>query len=510
MLEACEIATIHSFCLRYILRPYSWLVPDVPSQFTILTRDSDKFEDLVRAVEGEAGRQVQYRAYEDYASLRLTTNGDPQGPGITGGVVSDQTARRFWELMRLQGYIDYALILYYSYLILRDHQYVSRGISSKFSWLLVDEFQDTTDIQTKILSFLHKQLNSQFFLVGDENQSISAFAGARPDLARQFAEIVDAREGVAINGNFRCGQHIVDAAEQLIPRVPSMYPTGDAVNSEGEIFAISSDTSGAIEQQFLQLLERDNIPFGETAILAPWWRHLIPIAKALRKKGIRVVGPGARPYRRNRLFAALAEQLGACVDEDSLDYVISVERAIYGLINNAMGLDRLDVFSYQGRCTALKLVYATTEISRNGVPAKDWLMQSADVCGELLLADEWIDTSTAELLSASAIEMLNDITKEKIDVDELDLKDLGIFANPSRAIKLLTLHNSKGREFEAVAIINANEGKLPDFRAKTSSEIEEAKRLFYVGITRAKKHVVIVTDPSDRNGSSRFIQMAGL
>ena len=223
-----------------------------------------------------------------------------------------------------------------------------------------------------------------------------------------------------------------------------------------------------------------------------------------------MVGPGARPYRRNRLFAALAEQLGACVDEDSLDYVISVERAIYGLINNAMGLDRLDVFSYQGRCTALKLVYATTEISRNGVPAKDWLMQSADVCGELLLADEWIDTSTAELLSASAIEMLNDITKEKIDVDELDLKDLGIFANPSRAIKLLTLHNSKGREFEAVAIINANEGKLPDFRAKTSSEIEEAKRLFYVGITRAKKHVVIVTDPSDRNGSSRFIQMAGL
>jgi len=510
MLEACEVATIHSFCLRYILRPYSWLVPDVPSQFTILTRDSDKFEDLVRAVEAEVGRPVQYRAFEDYASLRMTTEGDPRGPGITGGVVSDCTARRFWELMRLQGYIDYALILYYSFLILRDHEFVSQGLSSKFSWMLVDEFQDTTDIQTEILSLLHRQLNSQFFLVGDENQSISAFAGARPDLARKFAERVDARLGMAINGNFRCGQHIVDAAEQLIPRVPSMYSAGEAVNRDGKIFAVSSDTSVAIEQQFIRLIEKDEIQFGDTAILAPWWRHLLPVAKALRKKGIPVVGPGARPYRRNRLFSALAEQLGACVDEDSLDYVVSVERAIYGLINNAMGVDRLDVFSYRGRCTALKLVYAASKIANSGVPAKDWLVECADACAELLVDDEWIDQRIAELLSASAVEMLNDISKEKINVDDLKLEDLGIFANPSRAIKLLTLHNSKGREFEAVAIINANEGKIPNFKATTQSEIDEAKRLFYVGITRSKRHVLVVSDSSDRDGRSRFIQMAGI
>ena len=78
-----------------------------------------------------------------------------------------------------------------------------------------------------------------------------------------------------------------------------------------------------------------------------------------------------------------------------------------------------------------------------------------------------------------------------VDVDNLEISDLGLFANPDNAIKLLTLHNSKGREFDAVAIIHANEGQIPHFTART--------------------HLLVVSDQLDhRNRPTRFIAEAGL
>lgn len=87
------------------------------------------------------------------------------------------------------------------------------------------------------------------------------------------------------------------------------------------------------------------------------------------------------------------------------------------------------------------------------------------------------------------------------------IDDLEIYASPNTALKLALLHNSKGLEYEAVAIIDANEDKTPFYQARTADEIEEAKRLFYVGVTRAKRYLLYVTDASDRrNSPSRFLQ----
>tara|TARA_R110000782_G_scaffold269707_2_gene368342 strand:+ start:4019 stop:4348 length:330 start_codon:yes stop_codon:yes gene_type:complete len=107
--------------------------------------------------------------------------------------------------------------------------------------------------------------------------------------------------------------------------------------------------------------------------------------------------------------------------------------------------------------------------------------------------------------------MMSDMRNRNVDVDNLEISDLGLFANPDNAIKLLTLHNSKGREFDAVAIIHANEGQIPHFTARTQMEFDEARRLFYVGVTRARKHLLVVSDQLDhRNRPTRFIAEAGL
>lgn len=172
LVERCEISTIHKFCLTFILRPYGWLHPDVPEGFKIITREMHDFEEIVTAVEDEIGRRAYFRTFEDYGSLRITNKGDPAGPGIESGVVTAHTARRYWEIARARGFVDFAMILYYSYLILKQNSFIAKGIASRFSWLLIDEFQDTTDLQILIFALIRKHLNTKFFLVGDEHQSI--------------------------------------------------------------------------------------------------------------------------------------------------------------------------------------------------------------------------------------------------------------------------------------------------------------------------------------------------
>lgn len=95
----------------------------------------------------------------------------------------------------------------------------------------------------------------------------------------------------------------------------------------------------------------------------------------------------------------------------------------------------------------------------------------------------------------------------KVDLDNLTIAELGIYASPDAALKLVTLHFAKGREYEAVAMIDLHEGKIPFYLAQSEEEIAEAKRLFYVGVTRAKRLLVYITDSSNwRNEPTRFLR----
>lgn len=512
LFDRCEIATIHAFCLQFILRPFRWAIPELPQDFKILTREMSLFDRLVRTVEEEIGRAVQFRTFEDYASVRVGIDGSPTGAGIERGIVTADNAERYWQLMRNHGYIDFSMILYYSLLILREHSFVGRGLACKFAWLLVDEFQDTTDIQVEILNEFNRHLQSGFFLVGDENQSINGFAGARPDLARAFAGNVNAEQNLALSGNFRCAPQVVLPAETLIPRVPAMHSVGAAQNHASSVsyHHVASPVQG-ITDIFLPLLQHHQIAFGKAAIVAPWWQHLVPVARRLREFDVPVFGPGARPYQRRRLFAVLAEQLGASVEAENLLQLPGVEKAIFRLVNEAMGQSRFDVFSYTGRCTALELIYAAQQASVGHPGGMAWLEVSAQNIADILVRDEWIDLETAKALIFSVQEMRGDMERRGVDVANLQIADLGLFANPENAIKLITMHSSKGREFDAVAIIHANHGQIPHFNARTQAEFDEARRLFYVGITRAKKHLIVLSDQTDhRNRPTRYIAEAGL
>lgn len=512
LVERCEISTIHSFCLNFILRPYGWMHPEVPKGFSILTQQMRDFEEIVRAVEDEIGRQIGRSTFDDYGSLRHTVKGKPAGTGVESGVVTPQTAARYWEFVRGRGYLDFSMILYYSFIILKSHRFVAKGIGCRFAWLLVDEFQDTTDVQIAIFALLHQHLQTRFFLVGDEHQSINGFAGANNALCNLFCDHIKADRTHALSGNFRCAPEIITPAETLIPREPEMCARGSAAEREGivEYQHVDNPKTG-IEDYFLPAIEGRGIPYGKAAVLAPWWSHLVPVARHLRDLSVPVFGPGARPYKASRIYARLAEELGACIEQGAVFDPTGVEKTLFRLINEVTGQTRFDIFTYVGRCTSLALIMEANRLAAIHKGAVAWLEASSVAIGEILVRDEWITPSAAGALVSSVESMKADMEKT-VDIDNMVIADLGLFANPDRAIKLITMHAAKGREFEAVAIINANDGHIPFFAAKNDPvKVAEAQRLFYVGITRAKEYLLVLSDQANRkNVPSRFIRKSGL
>lgn len=507
-----DIGTIHSFCLNNIFRPFSHLIEGYAKGFKVLTPDNEEFEKCVTDVCSEFGRHgLTFRDFDDFTQLRLSPDGEPVGNAIERGGVTPDMAKAYWKRCGILGFVDFANIIYYSLRILHEHPEVLDAVASRFAWILVDEFQDTADLQVEILTLIAKKQRTRFLLVGDPFQSIFHFAGARPDLAEKFAADIGARTDFALSGNFRSSKPVIGNAELLFVRNPAMEALGGAKKfTELPSLQHGPSAFAVIMDHFLPALAALGIPVGEAAILAPTWFSLFPLGRRLREAGVSIVGPGARPYRRNRQFAPLAEQLCGYLMEPRSDAISAIERALFTTVLDVTGQAVFSIFSYEGRTVAFKLIAAAKKLYAKEMGAIAWLESAAEAFSVILIEHEYFTPSQRLIFSMSVEEMKIDMRNNKVDLNNLLIDDLGIYATPAAALKLSTLHNAKGREFMAVAIIDCHEGRIPSYYAKTAPDLEEQKRLFYVGVTRTKRILLYVTDDSERrNGPSRFLRKAG-
>ena len=508
-----DICTIHSFCLNHIFRPFCYLIKGYQRSFKVLTPDSAEFERHVTAVLADYGRpSPSFSDLEDFTQLRRSPDGKPVGHAIEHGGLTPQIATSFWTRIREAGFIDFANIIYYAFLLLEKRSEVLSYVSAKFAWILVDEFQDTTDLQVEILSLIASTKRTRFFLVGDPCQSIFRFAGAQPDLADQFAARIGARTDLTLSGNFRSSTPIINHANLLYPRTPEMTAIGAAkAFTEAPEWQHGASAFDVITDYFLPAVDALGIPLGEAAILAPTWFSLFHLGRRLREYGISIVGPGARPYRRNRQFAPLAEQVCGYMMDPRPEAIIGIERTLFNTLLDITGRASFDIFSYEGRVTVFHLVYEAHALRAARPGAIEWLEAASQAFSTILIERGYLSRSEQDLFAMSVDEMKADMRKNRVDLANLTIDDLGIYASPAAALKLSTLHHAKGREFQAVAMMDLHEGRIPFYQARTEEEIEEAKRLFYVGVTRAKRLLLYVTDDSSSsNRPSRFLQAEGV
>jgi len=346
-----DICTIHSFCLNHIFRPFCYLIKGYKNGFKVLTPENADFEYHVTAILAQHGRyNPTARDFEEFTQLRVSLDGDPVGNAIEHGSLTSEIARAYWNRIHEAGFVDFGNIIYYSLVLLQKRLEILRYVSSKFAWILVDEFQDTTDLQVEILSLIAQAGRTRFLLVGDPYQSIFRFAGARPDLVDEFVDRINARTDLALSGNFRSSPPILAHAELLFLRKPAMNALGPAREfTEVPRWQHGASAFDVITDYFIPALNELGIPVGESAILAPTWYSLFPLGRRLREYGISIVGPGARPYRRNRQFAPLAEQLCGYLIEPRPDAIAGIERTLFNTLLDITGRAYFDIFSYHGR-----------------------------------------------------------------------------------------------------------------------------------------------------------------
>ena len=564
------MGTFHSVFIRF-LREYASLI-GFPATFTIYdTADSvSAVKTVIKQLElddklykpKEVLSQIS-RAKNDLVTPTPYMNG-------AGGFREDDARKkkpeiyriyaRYCELCRQSGVMDFDDILLYLNILLRQSPEALASISGRFSYILVDEYQDTNLAQYLILKKLaggHRNI----CVVGDDSQSIYGFRGAQIQNIFNFQKDFPGARLFRLERNYRSTQTIVNAANSLIAhnegRIPkqcvSMGEKGEVIHlvrsyteqeealqiasailtrmrleqAEYEDFAILYRTnaqSRALEEQ----LRRRNIPYMIYSGNSFFERAEVKDVMAYFKLAVnlkddesfkRVVNKPARGIGDTSIQALSQAALASRVSLYEAAALPDLER--FGLRNAAV--QKIRAF-----CTLME--NAAAEAAHGD--AYDVAMSLARESGIYLFYKA--DTSVeGQSRFANVEELLNSIKAymEEVEADALDekpqvtladyLENVSLLANvdvaedeTSNKVALMTVHTAKGLEFPYVFVAGMEENLFPSGGwMETPQELEEERRLFYVALTRAKRAVSLsYAETRMRNGKhesnapSRFLR----
>jgi len=478
------IGTIHSFCLEFILRPFGWIYKwnrpkiisyDLKELFfeenknIILDREfgQNKFDELdkiQKKIDGNLNTEIEW-------NHELTL---------------DFVAEKYYEFQEKNKVIDFNEILYRSYKIVTENEFVSKSLSSKFYEILVDEFQDTNLYQYEILKIINNNGECKFFMVGDERQKIFSFAGAI-DNAFHKAEKDFNSDVKILTETYRSTDKIVEAYTKLFDDHPEIDNKSENKNLDLKVHIIETkkanhkDIINDIVGQFTGKL---NFELSEIAILSTSWFSAFPVSKELRLK-YDIVGLGALPHKYiNHSSINLLKSLSRYLFLPNIRGLRSIKRNIdmHLLENDIVYSDKILINKTND------LISKIIEMDLN-IDLENGLLEIKNIFEKIFIFSHPV---FGEILS-------------KIDEDEKSEWTISKYLKTlagNDGITSNTIHKVKGLEFDVVILNEMNENKIPyqkcistnpwEYEALNNDGINEGRNLFYVATSRAKKHLIIL------------------
>ena len=513
------IYTFHAFCARLLRREAPRL--GLPRDFAIYD-DDDQIAAVKRALEqlGVSDSSDRPRALLERISSAKNHGETPDAAAEAAG---DDRARAFARIyaayegvLRRAGALDFDDLLLRAVQVLAESSEARAAWSSRFRYLLVDEYQDTNRAQFDLLRLLLNP-DRNLFVVGDEDQSIYRWRGADVGNILRFAENFPGAQVIRLEQNYRSTQNILDAAAGVVQKNQNrLGKTLEATRGAGQLLAFYEARDAKAEAEFVAeriaaLLAEDSS--AHVAVLYRTNAQSRAFEEALLWRAIRyrMLG-GFSFYQRAEVKDVLAYVRLAIRPDDDV--------ALLRVLNTpprGIGKVTLDALRGLAHERGVSLWAASAELAENStgqrsaaplrgfrelieqlredlaLPPKDFLARVIDRTGYLDMLsqrDSTEDSARAdnvrELLAAVADgaergETLTDFLERAALVSDADNFD-------SRAtVTLLTLHSAKGLEFEHVFLTGLEEGVFPHSRsANHPEEIEEERRLCYVGMTRAR------------------------
>ena len=413
------------------------------------------------------------------------------------------------ELKR-DGKMDFDDILRECYLLLCENHTILEQWRELYKYILIDEFQDINRIQMNIIELLASPLNN-IFVVGDDDQSIYGFRGARPEIMIEFKDYYPEAELIVLDVNYRSTQSIINVAGRVIENNKTRLDKCAHANNDKDFQPDIRKFRNQVEElkfvvSKIKEYENQGISLSETAILVRNNSQIQEISSFLKNRKIEAE---SGKHRSNIYNGMVAKDIlsyvrgalkfdGTYFNEDliyvlnkpqryisrqvvlSVNMNISAVRRIYSKNNIDSFLFHIEMIRKLPPQAALSYIrkgagyeeYLRLYAIENNIPMSGLLKQLEQLvqeCSKFNTLEQWINS----IDSAQNSEGQN-----------FGKKSSGEGGTNNR-INIMTMHGSKGLEFKAVFIVDANQGIIPTSKALRERDFEEERRLFYVAITRA-------------------------
>lgn len=416
---------------------------------------------------------------------------------------------KYEQLHRSQGLLDFDDMLTYTWELLTAREDILAAWQRRFRYILVDEFQDINLLQYEILRLLAAPENN-LFIVGDDDQSIYRFRGAKPEIMLNFPKDYPGAQQIVLDRNFRSVPPVIEGALRVISENEHRFDKkiqpvrGGGAPIDVREFQNQEHESLYIAKCIRQSLERGVSP-GEIAILFRTNQGAAPFAGRLLEFNLPFALRDALPdvyehWIAKDIFAYLRLAAGTMRRDDFLqvmnrpkryfsrdcaqDPKIDFEQLRIYYEEKEWMLDRVDRFENDLKILNGMAPYAAVNYIRYGIGYEDYLKEYAQT--RKMKPEELLDLYDEIQQSAKPFKTMEEWYGhiEEYHAAMKDRQAAGLVRND--AVTLATLHSSKGLEFSEVFLVDVNDGVIPHRKASTEADIEEERRLFYVGMTRAK------------------------
>lgn len=448
---------------------------------------------------------------------------------------SDQMFRQIYEeyerRRKLLKKIDFDDMLVLCYELFQKRPDILQMWQKKFQYILIDEFQDINQVQYDVIRMLALPENN-LFIVGDDDQSIYRFRGARPEIMLGFSKDYPNAKSIILDVNYRSTKAVVSAARRVIERNKNRYQKEIiTVNEQGDNVhiqevrhpveeshyvreQIAKAVAAGTEPSQIAVLYRTNTE--PRALVETFMEYHIPFQMKEHLPNLyeHFIGRDFQAYMRMALggrdrgdFLMIMNRPNRYIGRDSVDRgEISFENLRKYYMEKDWMVDRIDQLEVDLKVISRMTPYAAIQYIRKSV-GYDLFLNEYAIKRKMKLEDlqELIREMEERAKEFKTIEeWFAHIEKY---TEELRLQAVTRTENRN-AVSLMTFHAAKGLEYDTVFIIGANEDVTPYKKAELPEEMEEERRMFYVAMTRAKKHLTI-SYVREKNGKameqSRFL-----
>lgn len=475
--------------------------------------DIDDEKDFLQGIAGEIGNIKNNQIpLAEYGSLNCSEE-------VFREIFEQYEKERKWLKK-----IDFDDMLVLVYELFKKRPDILSMWQRKFRYILIDEFQDINQVQYDVIRMLAAPENN-LFIVGDDDQSIYRFRGARPDIMLGFKKDYPDTKEILLDVNYRSTKAIVNGAARVIRHNVNRYPKQIiTTNEQGETVHIQEVRHPIEESKYvvsqIQEAKKRGIPSSEIAVLfrtnvearalaETFMEYNMPFRMKERMPNLyeHFIAQDLTTYlkmalgdRSRKSFLAIMNRPNRYIGRDSVEgTTISFESLRKFYCDKDWMLDRIDQLEVDFRILKNMAPYGAIQYIRKHIGYDEFLKEYAafrkinmeDLKEVLREIEERAKAFRTIEEWFTHIEEYSEELKRQSQQKETD----------PEAITFMTMHGSKGLEFDLVFIIGANETITPYKKAETKEEVEEERRMFYVAMTRARKKLII-SYTKERNGKS--------